>query len=145
MGEVHPTEAAKGYSSTASPGAGKILPYLFTRSIQITPFTVIAKGAMSRAQSEKRCKTIAVMAMPRRTNPPPSIALAKTMGLRVIREKNISSCPLTDLQRPLSARQETQPSLLRIRRNRSLNGGGLGMRRLEPLFVQPGHTCLGDF
>jgi hypothetical protein len=59
---------------------------LFTRSSQITPLTVIAKGAMSRAQSEKPCKAIAVMAMIRRANPPPSIALAKTIDLRVMVE-----------------------------------------------------------
>jgi hypothetical protein len=56
-----------GYSCVALPAAGKILPYLLTRSIQITPLTVIAKGAMSKAQSEKCCKATAVMAIPRRT------------------------------------------------------------------------------
>jgi hypothetical protein len=66
-----------GYSCVALPAAGKILPYLLTRSIQITPLTVIAKGAMSKAQSEKCCRTTAVMAMPRRINPPPSITLGK--------------------------------------------------------------------
>ena len=66
------------------PRAGKILPYLFTLSIQITPFTVIAKGAMSKAQSEKPCKVIAVRAITRRTNPPLSIALAHTIGFRVM-------------------------------------------------------------
>jgi hypothetical protein len=73
-----------GYLCSASPGAGKILPYLFTLSIHITPFTVIAKGAISNAQSEKPCKAIAVMAMTRRTNPPLSIALAHTIGFRVM-------------------------------------------------------------
>ena len=73
-----------GYSCAASPEAGKILPYLFTRSIQITPLTVMAKGAIRRAQSEKCCKATAVMAMPRRTSPPPSIALATTIGLRIM-------------------------------------------------------------
>lgn len=74
----------QGYSGAAFPGAGKTLPYLFTRSIQIAPFTVIAKGARSKAQSEKPWTTVVARATTRRTNPPPSIALAQTIGLRVM-------------------------------------------------------------
>jgi hypothetical protein len=98
-----PRAGGLGYSCAAAAGDGKILPYLFTRNIQIRPLTVIAKGAMSRAQSEKPCKTIAVTARPRRTNPPPSIALAKTIGLRVIRKEYLEF-PRVDQQRLLTRR-----------------------------------------
>jgi hypothetical protein len=63
---------------------GTMVPYLLTRRIQITPMSVIARGASIHPQSEKPCKASAVMAMARRTNPVMNVALATTIGDRVM-------------------------------------------------------------
>jgi hypothetical protein len=132
------------YSCAASPGVGKILPYLFTRSVQITPLTVMAKGAMSRAQSEKPWNAITLMATPRRTSPPPSIALAKTIGLRFTPQGYLefpgcrSAAPALGVREPAhesascSARSSREPG--RASRSWQIRcaAAARGMRRVLP-------------